>query len=165
MEFSAWDHRIDTFYREEFDEHDPERTVAAMSHLLGTMKADDPGALVPFELAGVHDSLGLEDDAVPLYREALSAGLDASHAARARIQLASTLRNLGQMDEALELLSVPAEGDLEPARKAFLALALHSAGRSDEALREAIEGIVPNLTRYKRSLAGYAAALTDDLPE
>jgi len=160
MEFSAWDHRIDTFYREEFAAHDPERTVAAMSHLLGTLQADDAGALVPFEMAGVHDSLGLEDDAVPLYREALSAGLDASHAARARIQLASTLRNLGQMDEAIELLSVPAEGDLEPARKAFLALALHSAGRPDEALREAIEGIVPSLTRYQRSLAAYAAALT-----
>lgn len=176
MEFSAWDHRIDAFYREEFAAHDPERTVAAMSKLLATMTADDAGALVPFEMAGVHDSLGLEDDAVPLYREALSAGLDASHAARARIQLASTLRNLndrrnlndagnlGGMDEVLELLSVPAEGDLEPARKAFLALALHSAGRPDEALREAIEGIVPNLTRYERSLAGYAAALTEALP-
>ncbi len=58
------------------------------------------------------------------------------------------------------LLSVPAEGDLEPARKAFLALALHSAGRSDEALREAIEGIIPTLPRYQRSLAGYAEALT-----
>ncbi len=164
MEFSAWDHRIDTFYRESFAAHDPERTVATMSHLLGTMKADDGGALVPFELAGVHDSLGLDEDAVPLYREALAAGLDASHAARARIQLASTLRNLGHMAEALELLSVPAEGDLEPARKAFLALALHSAGRPDEALREAIEGIVPSLTRYQRSLTGYAAALSDAAP-
>lgn len=171
MDFATWDSRIDAFYREEPVEHDPARTVAAMRELLATMEADDTGALVPFEMAGVHDSLGLEDDAVPLYREALAAGLDASHAARARIQLASTLRNLNdagnprRMDEALELLSVPAEGDLEPARKAFLALALHSAGRPDEALREAIEGIVPSLTRYQRSLAGYAAALTDVLPE
>jgi len=171
MDLAGWDSRIDAFYREAFDEHDPAGTVAAMSNLLATMEADDAGALVPFEMAGVHDSLGLEDDAVPLYREALSAGLDASHAARARIQLASTLRNLNdaghlsRMDEALELLSVPAEGDLEPARKAFLALALHSAGRPDEALREAIEGIVPSLTRYQRSLAGYAAALTETGPK
>ncbi len=74
-------------------------------------------------MAGVHDSLGLEVDAVPLYREALSAGLDASHAAQARIQLASTLRNLGR-------------------------------------LHETVEGIVPSLTRYRRSLAAYAASLT-----
>jgi tetratricopeptide (TPR) repeat protein len=160
MDLATWDTRIEAFYREVFDEHDPARTVAAMGELLATMEADDAGALVPFEMAGVHDSLGLEDDAVPLYREALSAGLDASHAAQARIQLASTLRNLGRLDEALELLAVPAEGDLEPARKAFLALALHTAGRPDEALREAIEGIVPSLTRYRRSLAAYAASLT-----
>jgi len=114
MDLATWDSSIDAFYREAFDEHDPARTVAAMRELLATMEADDAGALVPFEMAGVHDSLGLEDDAVPLYREA------------------------------------------------FLALALHSAGRPDEALREAIEGIVPNLTRYQRSLAGYAAALTDE---
>ena len=156
---------MDTFYREGFAEQDPAGTVAAMRGLLSTMGADDAGALVPFEMAGVHDSLGLDDDAVPLYREALAAGLDGSHAARARIQLASTLRILGRLDEALELLSVPAEGDLEPARKAFLALALHSAGRPDEALREAIEGVIPTLPRYQRSLAGYAAALTDAPPE
>jgi hypothetical protein len=167
MDLATWDSRIEAFYREVFDEHDPARTVAAMGELLATMEADDAGALAPFEMGGVHDSLGLEDDAVPLYREALAAGLDASHAARARIQLASTLRNLndagnlGHMDEALELLAVPAEGDMEPARKAFLALALHSAGRPDEALREAIEGIVPSLPRYQRSLTGYAAALTE----
>lgn len=165
MDFSAWDSRIDAFYRDAFVEAEPARTIAAMSDLLATMKADDAGALVPFEMAGVHDSLGLDDDAVPLYREALAAGLDASHAAQARIQLASTLRKLGRLDEALELLSAPAEGDLEPARKAFLALALHSAGRSDEALREAIEGIIPTLPRYQRSLADYAAALTEAHPE
>ncbi len=165
MDLEAWDSRVDVFYRHSFDESAPEATVAAMRELLDTMDADDAEAMVAFELAGVHDSLGLDDDAVPLYREALAAGLNADHAARARIQLASSLRNLGQMDEVLELLSVPAEGDLEPARKAFLALALHSAGRPDEALREAIEGIVPSLTRYQRSLAGYAAALTEGLPE
>jgi tetratricopeptide (TPR) repeat protein len=161
MDLEAWDSRVDVFYRHSFDESAPEATVAAMRELLDTMDADNAEAMVAFELAGVHDSLGLEDDAVPLYREALSAGLDPNHAAQARIQLASTLRNVGRLDEALELLAVPAEGDLEPARKAFLALALHSAGRADEALREAIEGIVPNLPRYQRSLTGYAAALTE----
>ena len=43
----------------------------------------------------------------------------------------------------------------------FLALALHSAGRSAEALRVAIEAIEPGLPRYRRSVRAYAAALTD----
>jgi tetratricopeptide (TPR) repeat protein len=166
MDINAWDRAIDAFYVTDFMEDDAVGTVAAMRRLLASLSADvetadDHAALVSFELAGVHDSLGLEVEAVPLYREALAAGLDADHAAQARIQLASTLRNLGGLDEALELLSVPAEGDLEPARKAFLALTLHSAGRADEALREAIEGVVPGLPRYQRSLVAYAAALTD----
>jgi tetratricopeptide (TPR) repeat protein len=161
MDLVAWDSRIDVFYTHTFDESDPPATITAMRELLDTMEAEDADALVAFELAGVHDSLGLEDDAVPLYREAIASGLDADHEAQARIQLASTLRNLGRLDEALELLAVPAEGDMEPARKAFLALALHSAGRPNEALREAIEGIIPSLPRYQRSLTGYAAELTD----
>ena len=161
MDLVAWDNRITAFYRDSFDESDPQRSIAALHELLDTIDADDAGALAAFELAGVHDSLGDEEEAVPLYREALAAGLDAEHQARARIQLASTLRNLGRLDEALELLAVPAEGVVEPARKAFFALALHSAGRHDEALREAIEGIVPGLPRYQRSLTGYAAELTE----
>ena len=43
----------------------------------------------------------------------------------------------------------------------FLALALHSAGRPDEALRVAIEAVEPTLPRYHRSVKAYAAALTE----
>jgi hypothetical protein len=43
----------------------------------------------------------------------------------------------------------------------FLALALHSAGRHDEALRVAIEAVEPTLPRYHRSVRAYAAALTE----
>lgn len=117
MEIAAWDRMIEAFYRDTFSPGEPEHTVAAMGELLATFDADDAGALVPFEMAGVHDSLGREDAAVPLYREALGAGLNASHEVRARIQLASTPRNLGRLLEALELLSVRAQDDLESARK------------------------------------------------
>ena len=160
MDLSRWDARIDQFYADAFDASDPAGTVAGMRKLLADAEPDAE-ALVAFELAGVHDSLGLEDEAVPLYRAAIGAGLDDDHAAQARIQFASTLRNLGRLDEALALLVVPTVGALEPARRAFLALALHSAGRADEALREAIEGIIPSLPRYQRSLTGYAAQLNE----
>ena len=47
------------------------------------------------------------------------------------------------------------------APRVFLALALHSAGRTDEALRVAVEALEPTLPRYHRSVRAYAAALTD----
>ena len=43
----------------------------------------------------------------------------------------------------------------------MLALALHSAGCTDEALRVAIEAQIDALPRYQRSMRAYAAALTE----
>lgn len=159
MDMRAWDARVDAWYEASFDESQPAESVTRMRELLA--RHPDAGALIPFELAGVHDTFGLEDEAVTLYRQALAEGLDDTHAARARIQLASTLRNLGGLDEALALLSVPSGTSCDAARRAFLALALHSAGRHDEALRQALEALIPTLPRYRRSLSVYAAALTD----
>ncbi|WP_373462250.1 tetratricopeptide repeat protein [Arthrobacter agilis] len=39
-----------------------------------------------FELGGVHDALGLENEAIPLYREAIVAGLDGTSAHRASMK-------------------------------------------------------------------------------
>ena len=57
-----------------------------------------------FELAGDHDSAGREAEAVGPYREALALGLPPDLDVRARIQLASTLRNLGEVGEAVAIL-------------------------------------------------------------
>ncbi len=59
------------------------------------------------------------------------------------------------------LRSAPAHPTTGAAPIVSLALALHSAGRFDEALRIAIEAIEPGLPRYHRSVRDYAAALTD----
>lgn len=122
-------------------------------------------ALGAFELGGAFDSAAHEAEADVQYAAATAAGLatvDPSRAAQLTIQHASTLRNLGRVDEAIAMLRAapehPAVGD---APAVFLALALHSAGRSDEALQVAIEAIEPSLPRYHRSVRAYAAALTD----
>ena len=88
MDTKEWDARVDAWYEASFDESQPAETVARMRELLA--QHPNAGALIPFELAGVHDTLGLENEAVPLYEQALAEGLDDAHAARARIQLAST---------------------------------------------------------------------------
>ncbi|MFG6403708.1 tetratricopeptide repeat protein [Microbacterium sp. P04] len=73
-----------------------------------------------------------------------------------------SLRNLGRIEEAIAMLqNAPEHPATGPAPRVFLALALHSAGRSDEALRVAIEAIEPTLPRYHRSVRAYAEALTE----
>lgn len=117
-----------------------------------------------FELAGAHDSAGREEEADVLYRAAVDAGLAADDPAREAqrvIQHASTLRNLDRLDEAIEMLEAAApHPSTGAAREAFLALALHSAGRGDEALRLALEALAPTLPLYRRSVLAYAEELT-----
>jgi Flp pilus assembly protein TadD len=86
---------------------------------------------------------------------------DARHAQLA-VQYGSTLRNLGRFDEAIAVLrAAPTHESTGSAPRVVLALALHSAGRKDEALRVAIEAQIDSLPQYQRSMRNYAAALTD----
>ena len=81
---------------------------------------------------------------------------------RAVIQLASTLRNLGQAEESVALLTAELDAgsdDLDDAVRAFLALALTSVGREREAVSVALTALAAHLTRYNRSLAAYARDL------
>lgn len=123
-------------------------------------------ALGEFELGGAFDTGGHEVEADVHYAAATAAGLDAvdpDRAARMVVQHASTLRNIGRTDEAIAMLrDAPEHPATGAAPKVFLALALHSAGRPDEALRVAIEAVEPTLPRYHRSVKAYAAALTED---
>lgn len=123
-------------------------------------------ALGAFELGGALDSSGHESEADERYAAATAARLDTvdpERAARMVVQHVSTLRNLGRIDEAIAMLrAAPLSPTTEAAPAVFLALALHSAGRADEALRTVIEAIESTLPRYQRSVRAYAAALTDD---
>jgi len=154
-----WEARIEQFW-DTADLEDREGALEQMRLLVAERPDDD--AVAVFEWACIHDSLGIEGAAVPLYRRALDLGLDDFNATRATIQLASSLRNVGEVDEAVALLqAAPDAPALGAARQVFLALALHSAGRPDEALREALLAIVPTLPRYQRSARAYADALVE----
>lgn len=122
-------------------------------------------ALGAFELGGAFDSTGHEAEADEQYAAATAAGLgevDPGRAAQLVVQHASTLRNLGRVDEAIAMLRDAAEHpSTGAAPRVFLALALHSAGRVDEALRVAVEAMEPTLPRYRRSVRAYARALTE----
>ncbi len=69
---------------------------------LASSAPDDPGPPL-FERAAAYDSTGFPEKAVALYREALACGLTAERRRRAKIQLASSLRNLGREREELTM--------------------------------------------------------------
>lgn len=142
---------------------DDERYLEAIDHfnMLAARHPKNPS--VTLHLAGAYDSAGREEEAVPPYRAALAAGLSEDETVRARIQLASTLRNLGEHEEAIQILSqLCAEHPEHRAARAFLALALTSAGHADRAVSELLNLLLINpgpVEAYQRSLRWYA----DDL--
>lgn len=156
---AAWEARVEELWSADVDD---DGRIERMRDL--TAEAPHP-ALGAFELGGAFDSAGREAEADAEYARATESGLAAADPARAAqlaVQHASTLRNLGRTDEAIEMLrNAPAHPSVGAAPRVFLALALHSAGRADEALRVAIETVEPTLPRYNRSVRTYAAALTE----
>jgi len=160
MSTADWEARVAALWADE--RIDDQQRIERMRELAAA--APHP-ALGAFELGGANDSGGHEAEADVHYAAATAAGLadvDPARAAQMVVQHASTLRNLGRIDEAIAMLrDAPEHPATGAAPKVFLALALHSAGRHDEALRVAIEAVEPTLPRYNRSVRAYAAAVTD----
>lgn len=153
-----WQTRVDAVWNDESS--DESTVIERIAALVAELPADDPRG--PFELGGAFDSGGREAEAAEQYARAVDLGLAGNARARLDIQYASTLRNLGRFDEAVAMLRASdRDPGLGASTDAFLALALHSAGRPDEALAVAIEALIPSLPRYQRSLRGYAAELRD----
>ena len=160
-EDSKWESRVATLWAE-LDRSDESDFRARMEALIGELP---PGSGIGlFERAAAFDSTGHPDQAVPLYEEALEAGLDGERRRRAVIQMASSIRNLGAPETAVRLLSAEAERTsdaLDGAVATFLALALADLGREREAVAVALKAISRYLPRYNRSVERYAAALTE----
>ncbi|WP_438352817.1 tetratricopeptide repeat protein [Microbacterium sp. CJ88] len=160
----TWDARIAAIWAD--DALDDQERIAAIDAIAAERGDDDPRAL--FERAGARDSAGREEDAEALYRRALDGGLDGEHRPQAVIQLASALRNLGKIDEALGMLRGEYERTprdaFHDAAAAFYALALSSAGHDREAVSVALTALAPHLPRYTRSVTGYARELTERRP-
>lgn len=117
-----------------------------------------------FERACARDTAGLETAAEPFYRAALAAtpGLDPYRRTRAVIQLASTLRWLGRLDESEQLLvsHLDAHRDealdhpLHDEARAILALTYAEQGRGKEATGLALAALAPRLNHIQRQ-AGF----------
>jgi tetratricopeptide (TPR) repeat protein len=159
---TEWDARIQAVWDD--DGLSEDERIARVDALAAERPENDARAL--FERAGARDAAGLEAEAEPLYRRALAGGLDDDHGTQAVIQLASTLRNLGRVDESVGMLRSEydrgAAAPLHDATAAFYALALVSAGDAVAAASVALKSLAPHLPRYSRSVAGYADELVPD---
>ncbi|SDH95707.1 Tetratrico peptide repeat-containing protein [Actinokineospora alba] len=144
------------------DNHDAETFRALIDTLADELPADS--AIADFERACAFDSTGHSDRAVPLYRKALDRGLTGERRRRAVIQLSSSLRNIGNPQESVDLLTAELNAGsdhLDDAVRAVLALALTDLGREREAVSLAIGALAPHLPRYQRSMANYARLLVE----
>ena len=148
-----------------WEEPDAQARIRAAQVLLDA-RPEDPRLL--FELAGAYDSAGDERAAVGLYQDALAAGLREPHRHRAQIQLASSHRVLGAVDEARAILDRLAEQRPGSAAiTAFRALADFDAGAAGRAVADLIDALLAHSAEvddeaYRRTLHAHAAELRGD---
>jgi hypothetical protein len=157
-----WEQRVTELWAA-VDSYGDDEFVAKMAALVDELPPDS--AIGLFEQASSLDSTGHSELAVPVYRQALERGLDGIRRRRAVIQMSSSLRNVGQAAESVELLSAEraaGSDSLDDAVGAFLALALVDVGREREAVSIALGALAPHLPRYQRSLANYARELAEE---
>ena len=159
----TWDERIDEVWEDATGEEVGDDTIARIDALAAERGPDD--ARAEFERGGARDSAGRPAEAVALYRRALALGLDGEHRPQCVIQMASSLRNLGEYDEALDVIRAEEErapdGPYRDAVACVHALILASAGRPAEGLSVALLALVPHLPRYHRSMTAYAHEIAD----
>ena len=160
MTIDEWERRISAFWKAfEASPSDSDEIIDELDELAAASPATDGRA--DFERACIRDSTGRTADAVSFYEAGLMAGLDPIRKTRTCVQMASSQRALGHTDEALAILAHADPHALGGAASGVRALALRDAGRHDEALRVALEALIPHLPRYQRSMANYARLLTD----
>ena len=152
-----WQRRVDALW-DAFDELPEEEFLARMDALVAERPDDDPRAA--YERGSAEDSTGHSDRAVPHYRRALELGLSGAKRREAVIQMASSLRNLGEAAESERLLReerAAGSDELDDAVDAFRALALVDLGREREAVALALTALAGHMDRYQRSVRNYAA--------
>lgn len=157
----TWEERLHALWAS-VDDLDEDEFRRRMDELTAELGPDS--AVAAYERGSAFDSTGHPDLAVPLYERALELGLGEDRRRPAVIQMASSLRNLGQVDESVALLIAEREctaDELDDAVSAFLAFALVDAGRAREGAGIALAALAPHLSRYQRSVGNYARDLTE----
>jgi tetratricopeptide (TPR) repeat protein len=144
-------------------DHDGARAVLME---LATRFPDD--AEVAYQAACVHDSLGLEAEAVPYYVTALgSPDLTSADRHGAFLGLGSTYRNLGRYAEAITTLHQGlAEFPGDASLRTFLAITHYNVGQSSAAVGTLLKvlaetSVDAGVVAYRRAIEFYADHLDE----
>lgn len=161
MDETDWEDRIAAAWAS-FDNLSETEFLALIEKLAAERPAGDGAGF--FERASSLDATGHPDVAIPMYEQALTAGLPGGRRRQAVIQLASSLRLAGRPEESAALLTTEldrASDDLNDAVVAFLALALTDLGREREAVSAALAALAPHLAQYQVSVSNYARQVVE----
>ncbi|WP_430481144.1 tetratricopeptide repeat protein [Aeromonas caviae] len=104
------------------------RIEEARQHGLLQLIAHPAHAELHYEVAGLHDMLGREAEAIPLYQKAVSLGLGEASLRGALLGLGSSYRTTGRHAEALARFPDAVEF------KVFRAMTCYNLGRSKEGM-------------------------------
>jgi tetratricopeptide (TPR) repeat protein len=139
----------------------------ARTLLLELAAACPDDAEITYQIAIVHDNLGLGREAIPFYVQAIAQGLPGPDLARALLGLGSTYRGLGEYQQAEETLrrgvrEFPQHRPLQ----IFLAMTLYNTQQYKEAMELVLTNLLETtsdeaLQYFKRGLLYYAANLDE----
>ncbi|KUF15269.1 tetratricopeptide repeat protein [Streptomyces silvensis] len=125
-------------------------------------------AEVAYQTAWVHDTLGLEAEALPYYLRAIQRpGLSDDDRRGALLGLGSTYRVLGRYEEAVaSLRDASAEYPDDGALKTFLAMALYNTDQPHEAMGILLHLLAttsqdPGITAYSPAIEHYSKDLDE----
>ena len=154
--------------------HDQVMLGEARALLLDLLAASPDEAEITYQLAIVHDNLGLERAAIPFYLQTLKQGLSGRDTAttlmkreRAFLGLGSTYRGLGEYQQAEETLrSGVSEFPQSRALQVFLAMTLYNTQQYREAMELALTNLAETtadetLQYYQRGIVFYAQHLDE----
>jgi tetratricopeptide (TPR) repeat protein len=126
---------------------------------------EDPD--VNYQCAWVHDRMGLEREAIPLYERAIERGLSGGDLEGAILSLGSSYRAVGNPAKAAEVLRAGvARFPHNRAMQVFLAMALHDLDEHAQAMEILLRNLAetssdPEISAYKEAVSYYASRLNE----
>ena len=124
-------------------------------------------AEITYQLAVVHDNLGLGREAIPFYVRAIASGVSGPDLERALMGLGSTYRGLGEYQHAEETLRRGMrEFPHNRAIQVFLAITLYNLQQHKESMELLLTNLLETTTDeklqyFKRGLSYYASHLDE----
>jgi tetratricopeptide (TPR) repeat protein len=139
----------------------------ARAVLLKLLERNPEDPAVNYQCAWVHDRMGLEREAIPLYERSIERGLSGGNLEGAILSLGSSYRAVGNIAKAAEVLRVGvARFPHNRAMQVFLAMAFHDLDEHVQAMEILLRNLAETssdqeISAYKEALSYYANRLNE----